>query len=194
VKPPPNPVQEPPPSGICAVTADVLACSEPLRVSQLDPPPEGRGPIKQVQGIVLHHTSGPPTGNAPSLTVVARGRPGVPGPYAHILIGRDGSVFQILSLRQRVYHVGLAMPWNRLMLTNSNTISVELEHSGTGEPWPREQMEAAVAVVRALMAAYGTNAVVGHKEVARPRGRKNDPAFDMDLFRAEVGRTEAMAQ
>ncbi len=53
------------------------------------------------------------------------------------------------------------------------------------------QYDAYVALCRALAAHYRLPVarVQGHKEVARPTGRKTDPTFDMAAFRADVAAT-----
>ena len=40
----------------------------------------GHGTMGSIQSIICHHTAGPASGNAPSLNVVAYGRPGLSGP------------------------------------------------------------------------------------------------------------------
>lgn len=64
-------------------------------------------------------------------------------------------------------------------------------HGGAARAWakyPDIQVATALAVSRALHAVYGFSDVVGHDQVAMPRGRKMDPgpAFDMAQFRARV--------
>jgi hypothetical protein len=185
---PPRQQQAPLPQGTvaqCSVTADVLSCTAPIGVAQVRPAPKGRGETAVIAGIVLHDTDGPAVSNAPSLGILTKGRPDLPGPLAHILIGRDGSAYQITSFRQWISHIGRAAPWLGVELANRNTIAVYIESDGKGF-YPEAQLASARAIVRALMAAYGTRIVVGHKEVAIPRGRKRDPALDMEAFREQV--------
>lgn len=185
---PPRQQQAPPPQGTeaqCSVTADVLSCTAPIGVAQVRPAPKGRGEAAVIAGIVLHDTAGPAVSNAPSLGILTRGREDLPGPLGHILIGRDGTAYQITSFRQWVPHIGRAAPWLGVALANNNTIAVEIESDGKGV-YPEAQLASARAIVRALMAAYGTRIVVGHKEVASPPGRKRDPSLDMDAFREQV--------
>jgi hypothetical protein len=81
---------------------------------------------------------------------------------------------------------------------NSNTISIEAGNAGTGEPWPKVQQDAYVALVAALCEYYHLDPprdVMAHHEWAPDR--KIDPAgnsryamggnkWNMDLFRKDV--------
>ncbi|HWZ03939.1 MAG TPA: peptidoglycan-binding protein, partial [Mucilaginibacter sp.] len=55
-------------------------------------------------------------------------------------------------------------------------------------PWPEVQMDAYHRGVAAILKHIGKGAefCAGHKEYALPKGRKTDPSFDMDTFRAAV--------
>lgn len=54
------------------------------------------------------------------------------------------------------------------------------------EPYPTAQFAAAVAIARALVAAYGITEIVGHDDIAPARKKDPGPAWDMDRFRREV--------
>lgn len=54
------------------------------------------------------------------------------------------------------------------------------------EPYPEAQFAAAVAIARALVAAYGITEIVGHDDIAPDRKWDPGPAFDMARFRAAV--------
>jgi hypothetical protein len=51
----------------------------------------GRGDVGTIKGVICHHTSGPKTGNMPSLGVVTNGRNDLAGPLAQLCLGRDGT-------------------------------------------------------------------------------------------------------
>lgn len=134
--------------------------------------------------IIVHHTatSSSARGNYPSLRIVRDGRAGLPGPLSQLGLGRDGTVYVIAS--GRANHAG---PSALAAQGNTRSIGIEAEHSGRG-PWPTVQYRAYVKLVAALCAHYDKPAsrVFGHKESAVPRGRKVDPNFSMDRFRADV--------
>jgi N-acetylmuramoyl-L-alanine amidase len=60
------------------------------------------------------------------------------------------------------------------------------------ETYPEAQFAAAVAVVRALVEAYGVTEIVGHDDISPTRKFDPGPAFDMARFRASIygGRKE----
>lgn len=146
----------------------------------------GHGPMNSVKSIICHHTAGPDNGkNYPSYGTVRNGRPGLPGPLAQLGIGRDGTIY--------VFGAGVAYHAGKVTSTkynNWNALGIEAENNGTGEKWGDELMESYVLLVRALIDEFKLplSAVLGHKEVCKPRGRKIDPNFDMDAFRAAVKR------
>jgi Negative regulator of beta-lactamase expression len=145
----------------------------------------GHGQMTDVEAIICHHTAGPKTGNYPSLGVVRDGREDLAGPLAQLGLARDGTWLVIAA--GLCWHAGVVFEsWQG----NPHAIGIEAEGTGT-DPWPTVQYDSYVAGVRALRAHYDVplSRVLGHKEVAKPLGRKNDPNFDMDDFRAEVAKS-----
>ena len=142
----------------------------------------GHGQMTSVEAIICHHTAGPKTGAYPSLDTVVDGRPGLDGPLAQLGLGRDCAVRIIAA--GVCYHAGAVFEtWQN----NWHAIGIEAEATGV-DPWPADQYDAYVKLCAALRHGYGVpNArVLGHKEVAKPKGRKPDPNFDMASFRAKV--------
>lgn len=142
----------------------------------------GHGQMTSVEAIVCHHTAGPKTGNYPSLAVVRDGRTGLAGPLSQLGLGRDGTVYVIAA--GVCYHAGATFEtWQN----NWHAIGIEAEATGTDD-WPAVQYQAYVKLCAVLRRGYDVpNArVLGHKEVAKPKGRKPDPNFDMAAFRSAV--------
>lgn len=150
----------------------------------------GHGHLYAVETIVAHHTATPRTaaGDYPSLGIVRDGRPGLPGPLSQLGLGCDGTVYVIAA--GVAYHAGET--WRREQ-DNWHAIGIEAEHDGYA-PWPAAQYDAYVRLCRALCDHYGLDAsrVQGHKEIAKPAGRKPDPTFDMDAFRARIREDDDM--
>lgn len=147
---------------------------------------QGRG-LASVQGIVVHHTATPWTGanqsqSYPTLNVVRDGYAGLPGPLAQLGVGRDGTWFVIAA--GLANHAGTVL---EPRFGNSNSIGIEVEAAGTGDKrdFSNAQMDSLTRGVRALNARYG-GFILGHKEICSPKGRKIDPAFDMNAFRNAV--------
>jgi N-acetylmuramoyl-L-alanine amidase len=89
---------------------------------------------------------------------------------AHLVIGKDGSIIQLVPFNRVALHAGRSQYDGR---TNVNAFSVGIENVGIGDEWPDAQKEAIREVIRALFAAYPMTDVVGHSDVAP--GRKPDP-------------------
>jgi hypothetical protein len=144
----------------------------------------GHGQMTSVKTIVCHHTatSSKAAGDYPSLGIVRDGRPDLDGPLAHLGLTRSGKVRVIAA--GVCYHAGATFETRQ---NNWNAIGIEAEHDGIS-PWPPELVDAYARLVRALATHYKVPVanVQGHKEVAKPLGRKSDPNFDMKDFRARV--------
>jgi len=147
------------------------------------------------RGSVDHHTAGPRTGNAPSLNICINGRPDLPGPLCHVLIGRDNTCYVIAA--GRANHAGLG-GWAGLQ-GNASVFGIERENVGDGsEPWTLQQYDVAAKAHAALIEAHGGEwrLVCEHKEWA-PR-RKVD-AFGVDgnvmrtLVQERLGKAPAPA-
>jgi len=72
---------------------------------------------------------------------------------------------------------------------NSKLIGIEARNNGRGEVWSPAMSLTYLRTVAALQHRLGRHAgwVAGHKEYARPKGRKVDPAgIDMNAFRSGV--------
>ena len=145
----------------------------------------GHGPQTGVKTVVCHHTGTTnATANAPTLNVVQDGRSDLAGPLSHFLLARDGTVFVVAA--GQCWHTGAT--WQT---SQSNAYAIGIEAEGTGyAAWPEVQMDAYARLCKALCDAFGLgyDRVQGHKEICSPAGRKTDPNFDMNSFRARVTR------
>lgn len=147
----------------------------------------GRGEMGPIRGVLCHHTAGRRRGNMPSLGLLIKGRNDLPGPLAHLGLGRDGTFYVIAA--GRANHAGKGL-WQGVDSGNASLIGIEAENTGISndQPWPDVQLEAYRHGVAALLKHLNLppEACAGHKEYALPRGRKSDPSFEMDSFRAAV--------
>ena len=145
----------------------------------------GRGEMSDVRAVVCHHTATlNRTADMPSLDTLINGRPDLSGPLSHYGLSRSGKVYVIAA--GRCNHAGTVRnpSWG-----NSHSIGIEAEATGTDATWPEVQMAAFAQLCRVLVDFFGlsVSAVLGHKEVADPPGRKIDPNFDMAAFRTRIG-------
>lgn len=147
----------------------------------------GRAEMGPVRGVMCHHTAGPRQGNMPSLRTLVEGRGDLPGPLSQLGLGRDGTYYVIAA--GRCNHAGTGS-WQGLTGGNTHFIGIEAENTGLADdtPWPAVQIDAYRRGVAAILTHIERSSVfcAGHKEYALPRGRKNDPSFDMEAFRQAV--------
>lgn len=138
------------------------------------------GAMSGVRAIVVHHTAGSKTGDRGSLRVVRYGRPGLPGPLSQLFLTRAG-VWLCVS-NGLAWHAGVVRDPR---FNNATAIGIEAEATGL-DAWPSGQYESYARGVAALVRAWPGAVIVGHKEACSPPGRKSDPNFDMNAFRARV--------
>lgn len=145
----------------------------------------GRGTMRSIQTITLHHTATPRSyarsQDYPTMNVVKNGRTGLPGPLAQLGLGRSGRVYLIAA--------GIANHAGRSRATSmTNPYAVGIEAEGANEKWPAEQYDAYVRLVRALLDEFDlpTSRALRHAETCSPAGRKVDASFNGDSFRKAV--------
>lgn len=131
--------------------------------------------------VVLHHTGSETTDRAlrtlssPALEV-----------SAHYLIGRNGTVYQLVDERARAWHAGMAS-WGPITDVNSTSLGIELVNDGE-EPYTEPQIASLLALLADIRERYRIPAAnfIGHADVA-PR-RKVDPGRNFPWKRlAEQG-------
>lgn len=146
----------------------------------------GRSDVGTISGVICHHTVGPKIGNMPSLNTLINGRSNLAGPLAQLGLGRDGTYYVISA--GKCNHAGNGI-WQGIATGNTSFIGIEGENAGSpNDAWPEVQMDACRRGVAAILKriARGAEFCAGHKEYALPKGRKQDPLFDMDAFRLSV--------
>lgn len=144
------------------------------------------GLMGTIWGTMIHHT-----GNVNETVAVIRDgvqQPSgwLPGPLSQCLITPDGTCHLIAV--GPCNHAGSGN-WGTLTNGNRDSIGFECAYSGSG-PWPQKQiitMRDATAAISKKIGKKAADSVCGHKEYAKPQGRKVDPGnMDMNWFRAEV--------
>jgi N-acetyl-anhydromuramyl-L-alanine amidase AmpD len=89
---------------------------------------------------------------------------------AHLIVGKDGVVWQLLPLNTLGWHAGVSSYDGR---TGVNSFSIGIENVGIGDNWPDAQILVNKQLVEAIKKNYNIKGVVGHEDVAP--GRKSDP-------------------
>lgn len=138
---------------------------------------------RAIDAIVLHHTGpGRTSGHLAWLCDPAS------KVSAHYLIGRDGTIYQLVQDEMAAWHAGKSSLHGDEAV-NSRSIGIELTHSGdNATPFPEAQYGALEALLLYLVQRYGVKPenLVGHRDVAPDR--KVDPAdsFDWERVRRAV--------
>lgn len=133
-----------------------------------------------IDTIVLHHTASNDT--AGDLATLTSPNSGV---SAHYLIGRDGTIYQLVPDELQAWHAGESQLRGEPSV-NPRSIGIEITNDGSGStPFTDEQYAALRKLVPHLVAAYDVpiENIVGHKDVAVPAGRKSDPAPNFEQGR-----------
>lgn len=93
---------------------------------------------------------------------------------SHILIRRDGSLFQFVPFHKRAWHAGVSSFAGREKC-NEYSVGIELEGCDS-QPFVVEQYASLAELLKALFIVYphiNAERVVGHSDIAP--GRKTDP-------------------
>jgi N-acetylmuramoyl-L-alanine amidase len=117
--------------------------------------------------IVVHYTGDNSLEGALSWLVHSRGDEAV---SAHLVIAKDGAVYQLVPFNRAAWHAGESSYNGR---SGCNSFSIGIENVGIGDEWPETQVEANRAVIAALCQVYSIEDIVGHEDVAPER--KSDP-------------------
>jgi N-acetylmuramoyl-L-alanine amidase len=119
--------------------------------------------------VILHHTSSDTADHAlRTLTDPLR------AVSAHYLIGRDGTIIQLVDERARAWHSGESK-WGAATDINSASLGIELDNNGR-EPFSEDQVSALLRLLTDIRERYRIPAAnfLGHADVAP--GRKADPS------------------
>ena len=119
--------------------------------------------------VIIHHTSDDTVDQA--LRTLANPARSV---SAHYLIGRDGTIIQLVDERARAWHVGESK-WGADTDLNSASLGIELDNNGN-EPFADPQISALLRLLADIKERYHIPAAnfLGHADVA-PK-RKTDPS------------------
>jgi AmpD protein len=108
---------------------------------------------------------------------------------AHFLIDRAGDITQFVATARAAFHAGVSRWRGR---AGCNDFSVGIELTGDADhDFTARQYAALARLCRELMRAYPQitpRRIVGHSQVAWPRGRKSDPGprFDWGRLRESL--------
>ncbi|MES1227635.1 MAG: N-acetylmuramoyl-L-alanine amidase [Armatimonadota bacterium] len=140
---------------------------------------DGRPPKTKVDTIVLHHTEIPTL----ERTIYHFSNPSS-RVSAHFIVGRDGSIVQMVKVSDRAWHAGASVDAAGRKETNNYSVGIEIVNLGDGrQPYPAAQLKAVKKLVKQLTKTFRIKQIVSHRYVAEPQGRKDDPvAFPWDTL------------
>ncbi|MFP2910041.1 N-acetylmuramoyl-L-alanine amidase [Pyxidicoccus sp. 3LFB2] len=140
---------------------------------------------KDIDTIVMHHTAS--NNGAGDLAWMRNPKSDV---SAHYMIDRDGKIYQLVGDEKRAWHAGKGELHGVPSDINSRSIGIELVNDGSGKTaFPDAQYKALIQLTGHLKQKYNVpmKNIVGHADVAVPKGRKNDPAPNFDWNRLRNG-------
>jgi N-acetylmuramoyl-L-alanine amidase len=139
----------------------------------------------KIDTIVIHHTAS--NNGAGDLAHMRDPKSQV---SAHYMLDRDGKIYQLVNDSKRAWHAGKGELHGVPTDVNGRSIGIEIVNDGSGKtPFTEAQYKSLTQLVGFLKREYnvpGGN-IVGHKDVAVPKGRKNDPAANFDWQRLRAG-------
>jgi len=136
---------------------------------------------KDIDTIVMHHTAS--NNGAADLAHMRNPKAEV---SAHYMVDRDGKVYQLVNDKKRAWHAGNSQLHGVPTDVNSRSIGIEIVNDGSGKTaFTEAQMKAVIQLTGYLKQEYDVpmKNIVGHKDVAIPKGRKTDPAPNFDWTR-----------
>jgi len=158
--------------------------------------------------LVIHFTSGASAKSSINYWKT----PAALGASAHIVIDRDGTIYQCRRFDRTCGHAGKSH-WQGFDGLNTCSIGIELANAGDNtslakkwsklplvkakhknggpvtewEAYPEAQLLACEEVAKALVARYNLDDVVGHEDIAPSRKNDPGPAFPMQRLREACG-------
>jgi N-acetylmuramoyl-L-alanine amidase len=169
----------------------------------------GGGPMRNPRFLVIHYTSG-----ASALSSINFWRTtAANGASAHIVIDRDGKIYQCRALDRSCGHAGKSR-WKGYEMLNVCSIGIELANAGDDmalaqrwsklplitathkhepgnvkqwEAYPQAQLRACEAVAQAIVQRYKLEDVIGHEDCSPGRKIDPGPAFPMEALRLACG-------
>lgn len=113
----------------------------------------------------------------------------------HIFIRRDGSAIQFVPFNKCAWHAGISNYKGR---ENCNDFSIGIELEGSKEfPYTKAQYKLLARLCICLIDKYEPltqQTIIGHKDIAIPRGRKDDPwNFDWNVHKRYMQENTSMA-
>lgn len=181
----PKPPEKPNPTTGTGSKTNTAAWKKPPVINAPSPNFNSRGG-KDIDSIVLHHTAS--NNGKGDLAYMRKASSQV---SAHYMLERDGKIYQLVGDTKRAWHAGTSALRGVPTDMNARSIGIEIVNDGSGKtPFTAAQYKSLGKLVGFLRRKYKVpmKNIVGHKDIAIPKGRKTDPApnFSWKRLRASI--------
>jgi N-acetylmuramoyl-L-alanine amidase len=162
------------------------AAPKPTVISIPSPNKAARPGDGKIDTLIMHHTSS--TASAERIGGFFSKKESKVS--AHFTVGKDGHIVQSVNEAEASWHAGVSSFQGRSNV-NGFSIGIEMCNVGDGtDPYTDEQYKALGQLVAYILTNYNIKwaRVTGHKDIALPKGRKDDPSpnFSYARFKQEV--------
>jgi N-acetylmuramoyl-L-alanine amidase len=138
---------------------------------------------RNVNSVIVHSTFNNSGGDKYDIDLVIK-QFSTYGVSAHYVIGRDGTVYQLVDEKDNSYHAGKSSLPDGTTNVNSCSIGIELMTSYTESP-TEEQNKALLNLINSIKKRYSIKYVLRHSDIAPVR--KTDPwNFDWEAFKKRL--------
>lgn len=131
------------------------------------------------------------------------------GTSAHLVIDRDGTIYQLVPFNKQAFHAGSSV-WDQNSNFNGRSIGIELINMGwnikglppsevvtlnhkhkfiTEKHWHKysaAQLLALYSITKQLLRTYNLQRILGHDDISAGRKQDPGPAFSWDDYRKEI--------
>ncbi len=138
---------------------------------------------RKVNSIIVHSTFNNSGGEKYDIDLVLK-QFSTYGVSAHYVIGRDGTIYQLVEEKDNSYHAGKSSLPDGTTNVNSCSIGIEIMTSYTESP-TEEQNKALLNLVNNIKSRHSIKYVLRHSDIAPVR--KTDPwNFDWESFKKRL--------
>ena len=142
---------------------------------------------RTVNSVIVHSTFNNSGGDKYDIDLVLK-QFSTYGVSAHYVIGRDGTVYQLVDEKDNSYHAGKSSLPDGTTNVNSCSIGIEIMTSYTESP-TEQQAQSLLALINGIKKRHTIKYVLRHSDIAPVR--KTDPwNFDWEAFKKRLEGTE----
>jgi N-acetylmuramoyl-L-alanine amidase len=138
---------------------------------------------RTINSVIVHSTFNNSGGDKYDIDLVLK-QFSTYGVSAHYVIGRDGTVYQLVDEKDNSYHAGKSSLPDGTTNVNSCSIGIEIMTSYTESP-TEDQTKTLLNLINSIKKRYAIKYVLRHSDIAPVR--KTDPwNFDWEMFNTRL--------